>query len=147
MTIITKRVEITSTAATAETAEKNLGISRRSLRALRFAFLLVLTLPAAAADLSLVEAVKKGDARAARALLAQKADVNAAEGRHDRCTGPSSERSGAGGGADRAGAGRRGRAQGVTDSSRRDERQRRHDRAPPRGRRRGERGAPPARPR
>ena len=38
-----------------------------------------LTLQAAAADLSLVEAVKKGDARAARALLAQKADVNAAE--------------------------------------------------------------------
>ncbi|MEO8256889.1 MAG: ankyrin repeat domain-containing protein [Acidobacteriota bacterium] len=37
-----------------------------------------LTLQAAAADLSLVEAVKQGDAAAARALLARQADVNAA---------------------------------------------------------------------
>ena len=92
----------TSTAEIAETAEKNVGISRSTAetvetaaskleagsfklqassfrRALRFALVLALTLRAAAADLSLVEAVKKGDAMAARALLAQRADVNTAE--------------------------------------------------------------------
>ena len=118
----------------------------RLMSPLRCVLVLVLTLQAAAADLSLVEAVKKGDARAARALLAQKADVNAAEAdgttalhwaveqqrsRADRRADPGRR------------AGRRGEsARGDADSSRGDQRQRRDDRAPHRGRRRCERGAP-----
>ena len=75
----------TRTAETAETAEKNLGDSRRSPRALRLNVALVVVAAstlgvAASSDRSLIEAVRNRDVQSVRTLLKARADVNAPQG-------------------------------------------------------------------